>query len=137
MLSSPTPSPAVQAAASRLIEPIPIRRGSLSERFVKCGKPACACATDTNARHGPYFSWTRLVNGKTQSRLLTREHAEVVKCQIDAGQQFRKDVEAYWEACEVWADEELEDRKNETAEAVKKGGSKQPSRARSGMRSTG
>ena len=39
----------------------PMRRGSLSERYVKFSKPRCPCATDTNARHGPYFSLTRAV----------------------------------------------------------------------------
>ena len=46
-----------------------MRRGSLSERYVKCSKPGCPCATDPQARHGPYVSLTRAVEGQTQSRL--------------------------------------------------------------------
>ena len=30
--------------------------GSVSERYVKCNKAGCACADDTDARHGPYYS---------------------------------------------------------------------------------
>lgn len=73
MTLSSTPPLAVQAASAKLIQSDPIRRGSVSERFVKCCKPTCPYATDTKARHGPYYSWTRLVKGKTQSRLLTRQ----------------------------------------------------------------
>jgi hypothetical protein len=46
----------VSAVASQLAEPRPMRRGSVSERHVKCNKAGCACADDTDARHGPYYS---------------------------------------------------------------------------------
>lgn len=135
MLTSDAPI-AVQTAAARLAHATPIRRGSLSERYVKCSKPSCPCATDDNARHGPYFSWTRQVNGKTQSRFLTREQADVVRRQIDAGQEFRADVEAFWDACEVWADEQLPGWAKQTAEAVEKKGSRRASKVRSARRSS-
>ncbi len=39
--------PKVQAAAAALAEPKPIRRGSLSERYMKCGFGICGqCALD-------------------------------------------------------------------------------------------
>jgi hypothetical protein len=49
--------------------------GSLVERRIRCGKPACRCASDPTALHGPYFSWTRKVNGKTVTRLLSAAQA--------------------------------------------------------------
>lgn len=52
-----------------------MRRGSLGQRWMKCGKERCACATDEGARHGPYFSLTRRVGGRTRSRRLTAEQA--------------------------------------------------------------
>ena len=113
-----------------------MRRGSLSERFVKCSKSGCLCATDSNARHGPYFSLTRAVNGRTQSRLVSSRRAEVVRRQIEAGREFRQQVDAYWKVCEQWADEEVEGASTETAEAVKKGGSKRASKPRSGRKSS-
>ena len=113
-----------------------MRRGSLSERFVKCSKPGCACATDSKARHGPYFSLTRAVNGQTHSRLVGPPQVEVVRRQIQAGQEFRRQVDDYWNVCEQRADEELEGTTTQTAEAVKKGGSKQASKTRSGKRSS-
>ena len=136
MLPTPAPPIAVQTASAKLTQSTPIRRGSVSERFVKCCKPGCPCATDSKARRGPYYSWTRLVEGKTQSRLLSREHAEVVKRQIGAGHQFREQVEAYWDVCEEWADQELKDQ-GQTAERSKKGGSKQTSKAKSTKKLTG
>ena len=51
----------VSAVASQLAEPRPMRRGSVSERYVKCNKAGCACADRDDARHGPYYSITRVV----------------------------------------------------------------------------
>ena len=99
-----------------------MRRGSLSERTIKCSKPGCACARDPKARHGPYLSLTRALGGKTHSRFLTEERAALARQQIETGQEFRSQVEAYWEACEAWADRELEASATaSTPEAEKKG----------------
>ena len=98
----------VRDLATQFAQPQPMRRGSLSQRFVKCSKPGCACAHDPKARHGPYFSLTRGVGGRTQSRLLSNAQAELVRRQVEAGHQFRRQVEAFWEACEEWADAQLE-----------------------------
>jgi hypothetical protein len=113
------PAP-LREAAARLAEPQPMRRGSLSERYVKCGKPGCPCASIPKARHGPYYSLTRGVGGQTRSRFLRAEEAERVRQQIQAGQQFRRRVEAYWAACEQWADAQLEAWGQETGPEVKK-----------------
>jgi len=136
MPTSTTPSPAAVQLAARLAQPKPMRRGCLSERFVKCGKPGCPCATDSKARHGPYFSLTRAVNGRTHSRFVDQRQAEAVRRQIEAGREFRRQVGAYWKICEQWADEEVEGAATQTAEAVKKGGSKRASKPRSGKRSS-
>jgi hypothetical protein len=131
------PSAAAAALADRLAHPQPLRRGSLSERFVKCSKPGCPCATDPAARHGPYLSLTRAVHGKTQSRLLSPLQAERARRQIAAGHVFRQQVDAYWKICEQWADQELDELATApaTAEAVKKGGSRRASKPPSSKRS--
>ena len=64
------------APGGDLADAHPMRRGSLSERTIKCSKPGCACGQNPQARHGPYFSLTRAVGGKTRSRFLTAEQAE-------------------------------------------------------------
>ena len=111
-----------------------MRRGSLSERLIKCSKPGCACALDTKARHGPYHSLTHAVEGKTRSRFLTTDQAHLARQQIDAGREFRAQVDAYWEACEEWADVQLAD-VAASPEEVKKKGSKQTSRTKSSRKS--
>ena len=63
----------VSALASQLAKSRPMRRGSVSERYVKCNKAGCACADRTDARHGPYYSVTRVVKGRTKSRWLDAE----------------------------------------------------------------
>ena len=74
----------VSAVASQLAEPRPMRRGSVSERYVKCNKAGCACADDTtDARHhGPYYSVSRVVKGRTKSRWLDAEQARQVREQV-------------------------------------------------------
>ena len=94
----------VSALISQLAEPRPMRRGSVSERYVKCNKAGCPCADDTDARHGPYYSVTRAVKGRTKSRWLDAEQARQVREQVATGQKFRELVEAYWQACEQWAE---------------------------------
>jgi hypothetical protein len=106
-----------------------MRRGSLSERYVKCNKAGCACNQDADARHGPYYSWTRTVGGRTQSRWIAADQVEQVREQLAAGQQFRQQVEALWAACEQWAEAETE--MTAAAEGVEKRGSRRRSRRRS------
>jgi hypothetical protein len=121
--------PEVRATAAALAHPQPMRRGSLGERFMKCGKSTCACHTDTDARHGPYFVLTRGVAQATRSRYMTPAQAAVVRTQVEAGQQFRKQVDAYWEACEHWADAQLDATEAASnTEAAKKGASATPLR---------
>lgn len=106
-----------------LLPPKPMRRGSISVRFTKCSKPGCRCTTREDGRHGPYYSLTRAVDGKTRSRWLSREEADVARRQLEEGDRFRRDVEDYWEACEELADEELELGKEVSSEEAEKGGS--------------
>lgn len=50
--------------------------GSVLERYTVCGTPACRCHADPPTRHGPYFQYTRKVDGKTLTRRLTAEQAD-------------------------------------------------------------
>ena len=125
----------VRPLASDLAKPMRMRRGSVSERYVKCNKPGCPCSERSDARHGPYYSVSRVVKGRTQSRWLGAEQAPVVRQQIEAGHQFRKKVDAYWEACEQWADAQLSEPREAWPEEIKKGASEQPSQGRSSPKS--
>lgn len=131
-------TPAVPVGIVQLTEafshPEPIRRGSLYERRMKCGQAGCACQRNPKAAHGPYFTLTQKVDGKTRSRYIAPEQAPVVRRQIESGRQFRERVEAYWEACERWADEQLE-AIPVSAEEAEKGGSRQTWKAKSPRKS--
>jgi len=124
----------VRELAAQLAQPTPMRRGSLSQRYVKCSKPGCACADNPKARHGPYFSLTRGVGGRTQSRLVSAGQTELVRRQVEAGQGFRRQVEAFWEACEQWADAQLES-PAAASEAAQKRGSRRRWKPKSSKRS--
>ena len=135
MAASPEVPAPVRTLAARMAEPMPMRRGSLSERYVKCSKPGCGCAERPTARHGPYYSLTRTVGGRTQSRFVPAAQTARVRQQIAAGQQFRRDVDAFWDACEQWADAELNAPEAASHEAAQKGGSKRRSTAKRSPRS--
>ena len=134
-ISTPAVVPSqVRQLAAEFADTKPMRRGSLSERTVKCSKPGCACAQDPKARHGPYFSLTHAVGGKTHSRFLTAEQADLVRQQIDVGRQFCGRVDALWQASEQWADSQLTDISASSGEA-KKGGSRRISKTKSSRKS--
>jgi hypothetical protein len=61
--------------------------GSLHTRTKTCGQPACRCATDEGARHGPYHEWTRYVDGRLVHRTVTAEQARII---IRAIADYRK-----------------------------------------------
>ena len=108
---------------AQLADPIPMRRGSLTERTVKCSRPGCPCKDRPAARHGPYFSLTRSVAGTTQTRLIAEAQADTVRRQIEAGRQFRDATELYWGACERLADAELQHLAETAPGGREKGGS--------------
>jgi len=45
--------------------------GTVLERRIRCGKQGCRCGAEPPQLHGPYYQWTRKLNGKTQTRLLS------------------------------------------------------------------
>jgi hypothetical protein len=128
--------PTVRTTAGALTAPTPMRRGSVAERTMKCGQPGCRCHHDPTARHGPYYSLTRADGGTTTSRYLTAEQAALARQQVEAGHHFRAHLEAYWRACEGWADAQLDAVAAAPApEGAEKGGSPRPSARTSRRRS--
>jgi hypothetical protein len=69
------------------------RRGSLVKRFMVCGKPSCICHASPPRLHGPYYQWTRKINGKTNTLFLTREQAEFLSDWIAAGRELDHIIE--------------------------------------------
>lgn len=60
-----------------------MRRGSITECYRRCGKANCACTSADHPGHGPYFAFTKKVDGKTKTLqlrpgpLLTKAQREV------------------------------------------------------------
>ncbi len=52
--------------------------GTLLERTKVCGKPSCRCASDGEARHGPYYEWNRRLQGRLHHRAVTPDQARVI-----------------------------------------------------------
>ena len=70
-----------------------ICNGSVMSLYHTCGKPSCRCKEDPDLRHGPYYIWTRKVNGKTVTRSLSKEQAEVCRRYIENKKQLDKILE--------------------------------------------
>jgi hypothetical protein len=51
-------------------------RGSLLHVMNRCGTPGCRCKADPPELHGPYWQWTRKVEGKTVTRRLSDAEAQ-------------------------------------------------------------
>jgi hypothetical protein len=71
-----------RALAIELAEIGFISPGSLVVRETSCGKPGCRCQADPPQRHGPYYQWSRAVNGKTLSRRLNPAQADLYRSWI-------------------------------------------------------
>lgn len=67
-----------------------IRQGTLTERYRKCGKQNCKCAEDKAAGHGPSFSLTKTVKGKTVTRVIPKQAVDTTKSQIEQFKKFRQ-----------------------------------------------
>jgi hypothetical protein len=50
----------------RMLSVTPLMRGSLVERLRRCGRANCACASDSDKRHGGKFLTVQL-DGRTQA----------------------------------------------------------------------
>jgi hypothetical protein len=50
--------------------------GTLLRRWKLCGRPNCRCAHDPQARHGPYFEWSRREDGRLRHSLLSPAQAQ-------------------------------------------------------------
>ena len=81
---------AYRELAAKLAELGFMHEGSVVRQRLTCGKSACLCHTDPERRHGPYFYWTAKVKGRTVSRLLSKEEAELYEEWIRNRRGFRE-----------------------------------------------
>jgi hypothetical protein len=67
-----------------------ISPGTLIRRYTTCGKPGCRCQADLPQPHGPYWQWSRAVEGKTVTRRVTDEQAPLYQEWIANRQRLRQ-----------------------------------------------
>jgi hypothetical protein len=97
------------------------RPGSLAERYRRCGKPYCHCAKPGAKGHGPSYSLTRSVEGKTVTKIIPKDAVETTNRQLQEYHRFRKAVSELVETNEKICDTQLEAKKEASREAEKKG----------------
>src|SRR5947209_5574274 len=61
---------------------LPLLPGSLSPARSTCGKPQCPCHRDPARRHGVYYRWTGLIDGKRTTRTISRTQAQQCRARI-------------------------------------------------------
>jgi hypothetical protein len=76
-MSPPQPDPATCRTQQRIAAELAAidfaLPGSIVERMMRCGQRRCRCKDDPPQLHGPYLQWTRKINGKTVTKMLTPE----------------------------------------------------------------
>ena len=106
-------------------------RGSLLERFSKCGSPGCACHTDPARRHGPYWQWTAKIKGKTVTRAVGPDQLPRYRQWTDNAKRIDHIVQELYDlsaqAHDILSAQEREDR--ELKKKKKKKREKSPTRS--------
>ena len=86
--------PAISAEHRRLLADLAdlglVLPGTLRQRYLRCGKHNCRCHADPPSLHGPYWSWTRKVDGKTVSAIFTEEQARDYQPWLDNARHLRE-----------------------------------------------
>ena len=107
-----------------------MRPGSLVARFRKCGKPNCHCAKQDAKGHGPSYSLTHPVAGKTVTRIIPAGAAvERTRQQLEEYRHFRQLVQRLLSVSEQICDWQLGHGEPES-EGVKKNLARGSSRRR-------
>ena len=113
-----------------------MRPGSLVERYRRCGKPGCHCAGKSASGHGPSWSLTRAVGGKTVTRIIPPHAVDATQRQIAEYQRFRGLVRELVDTSERLCEAKLEAPEAASHEAAPKGGSKRATVARTTVTSS-
>lgn len=113
-----------------------MRPGCLVGRYRKCGKANCRCAASGATGHGPSWSLTHDVQGKTVTKVIPAGDAvERTKEQIEEHRRFRAWSRELVALSEQLCDAKLQAPKATSYEVAKKRGSKRASRPKSSRKS--
>ena len=97
------------------------RPGSLVERYRKCGKPYCHCSQPGDKGHGPSYSLTRSVKGKTITKIIPKEEVETTRQQIQEYHRFQEMIGEMVDTNEKICDLQLEVKKQASQKVKKRG----------------
>lgn len=114
-----------------------LRPGSLVGRLRKCGKANCHCAEEEGGGHGPSWSLTRKVDGKTVTRIIPPSAVQQTKEQIAEYRRLRRLTGEFVEVSEKLCDLLLSDASVASDGEVKKGASERSSTRKSSLKSKG
>lgn len=73
-----------------------VLRGTLTERYMPCGRKGCRCQARLAKLHGPYFQWTTKVDGKTKTVRLRHDEVPFNQEWIANGRNLDQIIKA-WE----------------------------------------
>lgn len=106
-----------------------MRPGSLVPRYRKCGKASCRCAQKGAQGHGPSYSLTHAVKGKTVTNVIPPGPAvERAREQIDEYRRFRGMVQQLIAVSEKICDLQLRQTQQSPAKDTKKKRARRPAR---------
>lgn len=71
---------------------LPLLPGSISTARSTCGKPQCACHKDPDKRHGVYYRWTGVLEGKRTTKTLSAEEALECRKRIKNYRELQKKI---------------------------------------------
>ncbi|HAK45201.1 MAG TPA: hypothetical protein DCO79_04690 [Spirochaeta sp.] len=125
MYSSHTSLQELQNHVHKLIQKLndlePFRQGSLTARYHTCGKDYCHCAKEGDPGHGPYWTLSRAIKGKNVAKTIKPDAVESTKEQIARFHEFQMIVDEIKETNIHICDALLEQDKQASSEAKKKG----------------
>jgi hypothetical protein len=106
----------------------------LVERFRKCGKPTCHCTQPDSPGHGPSYSLTREVDGKTVTKIIPASAVQQTQQQIAEYKRFRDLARDFVEVSEKVCDAQLHAAAGGAGSGTKKNGARRSSTGQSGRR---
>ncbi len=65
-----------------------LRRGTLTKRYLACGKGGCHCTQPNSKGHGPKYSLTYKVKAKTKTEYIASEDTGQVNEQLSEHRRF-------------------------------------------------
>lgn len=69
-----------------------ILHGTIRKHYMACGHKGCRCQGDPPKLHGPYYDWTRKIDGKTKTVRLTKKQAGIIGMWINNMRRIERTI---------------------------------------------